>query len=109
MTELLQAIAEIVGENVYPSAVPRECQAPFARYDEQRVAIRTFDGKEYETTFNLSVVCQTKEEAARMADAVIDRLDAHLFDGHMVYYMSDECLFASDEKLTTYDIIFKIL
>lgn len=108
MVDMLSAV--LPKEKIYPEVVPSAVQLPFIHYSESCEPTPSKDGDAGAvTTTVVSVAASTKAEAARLADAVVSALDMRESGEHVFYYQGREYVFFDQDRISTYDMTFKIL
>lgn len=108
MVEMLSAV--LSKDKIYPEVVPSAVQLPFMRYSEssEPTPTKNGDGGEITTTV-VSVSASSKADAMQLADAVVAALDQQEAEGHVFFYQGREYVFFDQERISTYDMTFKIL
>lgn len=108
MIDMLSAV--LPKAKIYPEVVPSTVQPPFVRYSESCDPTSSKDGDAGAvTTTVVSVAASTKAEAVQLADAIVAALDQQEADEQVFYYQGREYVFFDQDRISTYDITFKIL
>lgn len=95
---------------IYPDVVPDAVQLPFLRYTESVEPNITHDGDAGDSTTTVISVCAaTKAEARRLADEICGVLNMRNENGYMFYYQSGNYELFDQEKISSFDLTFKIL
>lgn len=108
MVDMLSAV--LSKDKIYPEVVPAMVQPPFIHYSEGCEPTPTKDGDGGGvTTAVVSVAASTKTEATQLADAIVAALDQQEAGGYVFYCQGREYTFFDQDRISTYDITFKIL
>ena len=108
MVELLTGVLD--KNKIYPEVVPATVQIPYIRYSEDSEPDITCDGNAGDTVTTVVTVCAgTKAEAKQLADAVVRALNMRSAGGYNFYLQGREYTLYDVEKISSYDITFKIL
>lgn len=108
MVELLTGVLD--KSKIYPEVVPSTVQTPYIRYSENSEPDITYDGNAGDTVTTVVTVCaSTKTEAKQLADAIVSALNMRTSGGYNFYLQGREYTLYDAEKISSYDITFKIL
>lgn len=95
---------------IYPEVVPASVQLPYMRYTENIEPEQSYDGDAGGTTTTVVTVCaETKAEAGRLAEAIVSTVNMQSVGGCDFYLQGREYIFYDAERISSYDITFKIL
>lgn len=95
---------------IYPEVVPASVQLPYIRYTENTDPEQSYDGEAGGTTTSVVTICaDTKAEASRLADTIVLSVNMQSVCGCDFYLQGKEYIFYDQERISSYDITFKIL
>lgn len=108
LVQLMSAV--LPKEKIYPDVVPAEVQAPFAAYSEETDPNETFDGNAGDSdTTVVTVAAHTKRAARTLADRIVEAVGGKVSDGYAFYFQGRKFVMYADERLSSYELTFKIL
>lgn len=108
---MIDLLADVLDRSkIYPEVVPSTVQTPYIRYSEDSEPDITCDGNAGDTVTTVVTVCAaTKAEARKLADTVTAALNMRSVGGYNFYLQGREYTLYDVEKISSYDITFKIL
>lgn len=111
MDIMVDLLADVLDRcKIYPEVVPSSVQTPYIRYSENSEPDITCNGNAGDTVTTVVTVCAgTKSEAKRLADAITASLNMRSAGGYNFYLQGREYTLYDVEKISSYDITFKIL
>lgn len=111
MDTMVNLLTQVMPLNkIYPDIVPDPVQLPFIHYSETTEPSNTLDGNAGDTTTTVVSVCAaTKSDARAYECAIRKALDQKEANGCAFYHQGSEYTLFSNEKVSSYDLTFKIL